>query len=193
MYEYLYLLVLVLFLPIEPYPHSILAFIASSPPTTIMTLDPRTFPRPPLLQQIKKNILIKFPGPNGQTVASTTNAYWVLETYHPPTYYLPPSSVQIPLRKTGHHSYCEWKGVASYFAFATPEGQQIENRAWTYEEPSNSFRPIKDYVSFYADKRWECYVDGELVEPQPGDFYGGWMTQDIKRESVKGAPGTRGW
>ena len=159
-----------------------------------MTLDPRKFPRPPLLELIQKTILVKFPGPNGKTIASTNSAYWVLETYHPPTYYLPPSSVHVPLAKTGHRSYCEWKGVASYFAFEAPDGSKIENRSWSYEEPSASkFKDIKGYVSFYADKRWECYVDGELVEPQPGDFYGGWMTKDIKRESVKGALGTRGW
>ena len=69
----------------------------------------------------------------------------------------------------------------------------MENRAWTYGEPTPAFASIKDHVSFYADERWECYVDGEKVEPQPGDFYGGWMTSEIVRASVKGAPGTRGW
>lgn len=158
-----------------------------------MSLDPRTFPRPPALQKIAKSILIKFPGASGRTIASTNNAYWVLETYHPPTYYLPASSVEIPLSKTSHRSCCEWKGVATYFSFSTPDGQKVDNRAWSYEEPNSRFKEIKDHVSFYADNKWECYVDGELVEPQPGDFYGGWMTKDIKRESVKGAPGTRGW
>ena len=158
-----------------------------------MTLDPRTFPRPPALEQISKHILIKFPGASGATIASTRSAYWVLETYHPPTYYLPRSDIQIPLTQTPRQTFCEWKGVAAYFSFDTPQGQKIENRCWTYSEPTKRFKDIKDYVSFYADDRWECYVDGEKVEPQPGDFYGGWMTSDIVRKSVKGAPGTRGW
>lgn len=158
-----------------------------------MSIDPRTFPRPPRLERIAKELLIKWPGPNGATIASTKDAFWVLETYHPPSYYLPCSDIKIPLEPTDRHSFCEWKGVASYFAIKSPQGQKIVNRAWTYGEPTPSFKPIKDYVSFYADDNWECWVDGEKVEPQPGDFYGGWMTSDILRASVKGAPGTRGW
>ncbi|KAI4719779.1 DUF427-domain-containing protein [Aureobasidium sp. EXF-10727] len=156
-------------------------------------LDPRTFPRPPALQQIKKNILIKFPGPDGPTIASTDRAYWVLETYHPPTYYLPPASIKLDMTPTSRRTFCEWKGAANYFTFKTPAGDLVDSRAWTYNEPTPTFTDIKGYVSFYADPRWECYVDGELVEAQPGDFYGGWMTSDIVRKSVKGAPGTRGW
>ncbi|KAL1305334.1 hypothetical protein AAFC00_002232 [Neodothiora populina] len=158
-----------------------------------MTLNPLTFPRPPLIASINKQILIKFRGPTGPTIASTNHAQWILETHHPPTYYIPPSSISIPLTKSPHKSYCEWKGVATYFDFVTPEARKVERRAWTYEEPSNKYKDLKDWVCFYADERWECYVGGELVEPQPGDFYGGWMTKDVMREGVKGAPGTRGW
>lgn len=156
-------------------------------------LDPRTFPRPPKLERIAKDILIKFPGPQGPTIARTKNAYWVLETFHPPTYYIPPSDIQIQLNKTPRRTFCEWKGAATYFAFKTPDGQTIENRAWTYEAPTKGFQEIKDYLCFYADTRWECIVDGETVEPQPGDFYGGWLTRDIDRTKVKGGPGTLGW
>lgn len=158
-----------------------------------MSLDPRTFPRPPRLERVAKELIIKWPGTNGGTIAHTRNAFWVLETYHPPTYYIPASDVKIPLEHTSRQTFCEWKGLATYFAFTTPTGERVQNRAWTYEEPSRSFTDIKDHISFYADPRWECYVDGEKVEPQPGDFYGGWMTSDIVRASVKGAPGTRGW
>ncbi|KAF4547686.1 Hypothetical protein D9617_37g012120 [Elsinoe fawcettii] len=156
-------------------------------------LDPRGFPRPPKLERITKEILIKWPGPNGSTIAHTRNAFWVLETYHPPTYYIPPSDVKIPLEKLSRKTFCEWKGAASYFTFDTPDGKRIDSRVWTYEDPTPGFRDIKDYLCFYADDRWDCVVDGEKVEPQPGDFYGGWMTKDIVRESVKGAPGTRFW
>lgn len=160
---------------------------------TRMTLDPRTFPRPPRLEQISKHVLIKWPGAGGSRIAETRRAFWVLETYHPPTYYIPRSDVELSMTTTPRKTFCEWKGVATYFSFNTPSGEEVENRAWTYEEPTREFKGIKDYVSFYADERWECYVDGEKVEPQPGDFYGGWMTSEILRESVKGAPGTRHW
>ncbi|KAF2150877.1 DUF427-domain-containing protein [Myriangium duriaei CBS 260.36] len=154
-------------------------------------LDPKTFPRPPKLERIAKEILIRWP--DGTPIASTSNAFWVLETYHPPTYYIPPSDVQVPLQKLSRQTYCEWKGSASYFSMTSPNGEKIDGRVWNYERPNPSFAEIKDYLCFYADERWNSYVDGEKVEPQPGDFYGGWMTKDIVRASVKGAPGTRGW
>jgi len=159
-------------------------------------LDPRTFPRPPRLERIAKELIVKWHGSheaNGDVIASTRNAFWVLETFHPPTYYIPASDVKVHLKPSHQKTFCEWKGFATYFTIAGPDGRDILNRAWTYENPSSTYRDIKGYLSFYADDNWECYVDGERVEPQPGDFYGGWMTSDIVRSSVKGAPGTRSW
>jgi len=123
-------------------------------------------------------------------------------------YYIPPSDIKAPLEKTFRQSYCEWKGFASYFSIPSPDGGVVEDRIWTYKSPSPGFKDIKDYVSFYAGP-WDCYVDGEKVEPQPGgtfsmiahiqstsltqsDFYGGWKTSDIVGK-IKGAPGTLGW
>lgn len=95
-------------------------------------------------------------------------------------YYLPPSSIIAPLAKTARRTYCEWKGHATYHAITHPTtGETVQNKVWSYEKPTEGFVAIKDYLSFYANAPWECYVDGEKVQPQPGDFYGGWVTSDI--------------
>lgn len=161
--------------------------------TTKPTLNPRNFPRPPLCERTSRHLQIKW---NGTPIAETKEAFWVLETYHPPTYYLPPSSLarNITLQPTNHASFCEWKGRATYYSIANPAnpGEVVKDRLWSYDSPSETFKGIAGYLSFYAGP-WECFVDGEKVEAQPGGFYGGWMTSDIERSSVKGAPGTRGW
>jgi uncharacterized protein (DUF427 family) len=151
----------------------------------------RNFPRPPLCEQTPRHLRVVW---NGTTIAETKEAFWVLETYHPPTYYLPPSSLTVDLQKTSRSSYCEWKGQATYYAVANPADSKdvVRDRIWSYDSPTEGFKGIKGFLSFYAGP-WECFVDGEKVEAQPGDFYGGWMTSDIERSSVKGAPGTRGW
>ena len=86
---------------------------------------------------------------------------------------------------------CEWKGRATYYEVTHPSDPKdvVTNRIWSYDSPTPGFKDIKGYLSFYAGP-WDCYVDGERVEPQPGDFYGGWMTSDVERASVKGGPGT---
>lgn len=89
---------------------------------------------------------------------------------HPPTYYLPPSDVKMELlSQNSKNSFCEWKGVASYYDLKSTDGSVIKSRIWTYFEPSSRFTKIKDYLSFYAGP-WKCFVDGEEVKPQPGDF-----------------------
>ncbi|KAK8877525.1 hypothetical protein PGQ11_002471 [Apiospora arundinis] len=145
-------------------------------------LNVQSFPRPPLLERTPRHLQVKW---NGQLIADTKEAYWVLETHHPPTYYLPPSSIMIPLTQTSRSSYCEWKGRATYFSVTAPSQETtdssnttVANRIWTYNSPTKPFEVIKGYLSLYAGP-WDCYVDGERVEPQPGDFYGGWVTSDI--------------
>lgn len=178
----------------KPYMHlklpSISRTIATkmSSSTTAPKLNPRSFPRPPLCEPTPRHLRVVW---NNTTIAETTSAYWVLETYHPPTYYLPPSALKIPLQKTPRSSYCEWKGQATYYA-VEDGGEVVKDRIWSYDSPTEGFKEIKGFLSFYAGP-WECFVDGERVEAQPGDFYGGWMTSDVERSSVKGAPGTRGW
>ena len=102
---------------------------------------------------------------------------------HPPTYYIPPSDVNTDLlTKDSKHSFCEWKGVATYFDIksSSSNGETIKSRIWTYQEPSKRFKDIKDYFSFYAGP-WDCYVDDEKVKAQPGDFYGGaYQLYDVK-------------
>ncbi|KAH8648601.1 hypothetical protein BX600DRAFT_442888 [Xylariales sp. PMI_506] len=138
-------------------------------------LNVQTFPRPPLLEHTPRHLQIKW---NGQLIADTKDAYWVLETHHPPTYYLPPSSIKVPLTQTSRSTYCEWKGRATYYSLTTDGTSAVANRIWSYNNPTSGFEPIKGYLSFYAGP-WDCFVDGEKVEPQPGDFYGGWVTSEL--------------
>jgi uncharacterized protein (DUF427 family) len=159
--------------------------------STAPKLNPASFPRPPLLEKTTRHLQVKW---NGEVIADTRDAYWVLETHHPPTYYLPPSSVKVPLLSSSNSSFCEWKGRATYHDITKPgsTSELVKGRIWSYESPTKPFEALKGYLSFYASP-WSCYVDGEQVEPQPGDFYGGWMTSDVERSSVKGGPGTWGW
>ncbi|KAM0805701.1 hypothetical protein BDR22DRAFT_884671 [Usnea florida] len=154
-------------------------------------LNVHNFPRPPLLEQTSRHLQVKW---RDQIIADTKDAYWVLETTHPPTYYLPRTAFTVPLHPSPHTSFCEWKGRATYWNLQSPgddNKEVVRNRAWSYEAPTKAFEAIKGYVSLYAGP-WSCYVDGEEVEAQPGDFYGGWVTSDIEGR-VKGGPGTWGW
>ena len=94
----------------------------------------------------------------------------------------------MPLTRTSRSSYCEWKGRATYYAATAPDGTAVvADRVWSYDDPTPGFAPLRRCLSFYAGP-WDCYVDGERVEPQPGDFYGGWVTSDIEG-IVKGRHG----
>lgn len=159
--------------------------------STKAKLNPRDFPRPPACEKTPRHLQVKW---NDHLIADTKEGYWVLETHHPPTYYFPPSSIKINLQSSPRSTYCEWKGAATYHNAANPAkpDELVKNRIWSYGSPTSGFKDIKDYLCFYAGP-WDCYVDGERVEPQPGDFYGGWMTSDIEQSTVKGRPGTLGW
>jgi uncharacterized protein (DUF427 family) len=129
---------------------------------------------------------------NGVTIAETRRAKRVLETSHPPVYYLPPEDVEmVHLIEASGTSWCEWKGRASYYDVVV-EGEEARRAAWTYHQPSEAFEIIKDHVAFYPGVMDACYVDGEQVRPQPGRFYGGWITDDVVGP-FKGGPGTQGW
>lgn len=159
--------------------------------STKAKLNPRSFPRPPLCERTPRHLRVEW---NGTTIADTTEAYWVLETHHPPTYYLPPSSLKVQLQKNSRSTMCEWKGAATYYDISNPAkpSEVVKNRIWSYDKPTPGFKVIQGYLCFYAGP-WDCFVDDERVEPQPGDFYGGWMTSEIERSTVKGGPGTWGW
>ena len=148
------------------------------------------YPRPPRLERSPKRIRIIF---NGVTLVDTNQAYRVLETSHPPMYYIPPEDIQMQyLHQTSpQRSFCEWKGVAGYYS-VTVGDKQAKGAGWFYSNPTPEFAEIKDYVAFYPEMMDACYVDDELVQPQPGNFYGGWITSDIIGP-FKGEPGSWGW
>jgi uncharacterized protein (DUF427 family) len=127
----------------------------------------------------------------GQEIARTSSAYRLLETSHPPTWYLPPGSVQQSfLVATTKQSFCEWKGTAAYWAVRVND-QTADNAAWSYPCPKAGFANIRDYLAFYPSI-FDCYVEGERVQPQPDGFYGGWITRDVVGP-FKGGPGSSGW
>jgi uncharacterized protein (DUF427 family) len=149
------------------------------------------YPRPPRLEDSDRHIQVIF---NGVVVADTRRAKRVLETSHPPVYYIPPEDVRMEyLSATDRTTFCEWKGQAAYYSITVGE-QATAQAAWFYPRPTSEFAPIKDYIAFYPSKMEACMVDGEQVQPQPGDFYGGWITHDIVGP-FKGDPtqNTAGW
>ena len=147
------------------------------------------YPRPPRLEPTSNHLTISF---HGEIIADTKKAWRVLETSHPPVYYLPPEDIRMEfLTRTQRRSFCEFKGSASYWTVKVGS-QEEKDCAWSYENPTPAFQPIKGYIAFYASKMDACYVNDEEVDSQEGDFYGGWITSDIVGP-FKGATGTWGW
>jgi uncharacterized protein (DUF427 family) len=147
------------------------------------------YPRPPRVENSSKHIQVVF---NGVVIAETQRAVRVLETSHPPVYYIPPQNIKMEhLRRASHSSYCEWKGQAAYYDIAIDD-QLVKNVAWSYHDPTPGFEVIEGHVAFYPHLVDACYVDGEQVQAQTGGFYGGWITSDIVGP-FKGEPGTWGW
>lgn len=147
------------------------------------------YPRPPRLEDSPRHIQVVF---NGVIIADTRQAKRVLETSHPPVYYIPPEDIELAyLSPTAHSTWCEWKGRGGYYT-VTVADKQARNAAWFYADPTPAFIPIKNYVAFYPGKMDACFVDGEPVQAQAGDFYGGWVTSEIVGP-FKGEPGTWGW
>ena len=129
---------------------------------------------------------------NDKTIADTTSGYRVLETSHPPVYYIPPDDIaQQYLQGATGSSWCEFKGHARYWSLDV-DGKVVESAAWSYPTPSATFADIAGYLAFYASRVDQCWVDHERVQPQQGDFYGGWITSRIVGP-FKGGAGTRGW
>lgn len=147
------------------------------------------YPRPPRLEPVPQRLRVVFAG---AVIADTHDGYRVLETSHPPTYYFPPAAIAPgllgPPRRAG---ICEWKGRAVLFDVEAG-GRRAEGAAWAYPDPTPGFLAIAGYVAFYAGPMEACFVGEERVVPQPGGFYGGWITATI-RGPFKGGPGTMGW
>jgi uncharacterized protein (DUF427 family) len=147
------------------------------------------YPRPPRLERTTALLEVVL---GGEVIASTTDGWRVLETSHPPTYYLPPESFRAGvLRPVAGSSVCEWKGVASYFDLVV--GSRVAPRAaWAYPDPTTEFRALAGAMAVMAGQVDACRVDGEEVTPQPGGFYGGWITSQVTGP-FKGVPGSMGW
>lgn len=147
------------------------------------------YPRPPRLESTSKRIRVVFAG---ETIADTTRAVRVLETSHPPTYYIPREDVRTEFVQPGsRQSLCEFKGTASYHDVVA-RGRRSLDAAWSYASPSPRYRLLENRLAFYAGRVDACYVDEERVDPQEGDFYGGWATSEIVGP-FKGGPETLGW
>jgi uncharacterized protein (DUF427 family) len=147
------------------------------------------YPRPPRLEEFAGAITVEL---GGQTIASATRSWRVLETSHPPTYYLPKDCfADGVLRRAAGASWCEWKGRASYFDLIA-EATCARPAAWTYPTPTAGFEPIAGAIAVMAAAVDRCTVNGEVVVPQPGGFYGGWVTSWV-RGPFKGVPGSMGW
>jgi len=147
------------------------------------------YPRPPRVEPSSRHVVVTVAG---QIVADTHRALRVLETSQPPAYYIPPQDVRLDcLRPTGHTTWCEFKGTARHHAI-TVGGHTVADAAWSYPDPTPGFEAIRDHLAFYPARVEACFVDGERVSAQEGDFYGGWITRDVVGP-FKGGPGTAGW
>jgi uncharacterized protein (DUF427 family) len=148
-----------------------------------------SFPRPALAQPCAAHVVIEH---LGQILANTRRAVRVIETSHPPSYYIPPEDILASaLRPARGSSLCEWKGLARYWD-VTMGGKTLPRAGWSYPDPSPDFHLLKDHVAFYPAPFDRCSVDGETVIPQPGQFYGGWITSAVAGP-FKGIPGSDWW
>lgn len=147
------------------------------------------FPRPAIAEPCDAHIRIEH---RGVIVADTRNAICTYETSHPPSYYIPPDDIAAGvLKRASGSSFCEWKGAAVYWDVVAG-GVVLPRVGWSYPNPSASFALLRDHIAFYARPFDLCTVNGEAVTPQPGVFYGGWITSDYAGP-FKGGPGSMGW
>ena len=147
------------------------------------------YPRPAIAEPSDLRLRIIH---HGVVVADTLRGVRTLETSHPPTYYFPPGDVDANLlHPAAGISICEWKGAARYLNVVVAD-EVMEGAAWSYASPTQSFTLLKDHIAFYAAPFELCTVDGEPVTPQPGGFYGGWITSR-QAGPFKGVPGSRLW
>ena len=147
------------------------------------------YPRPAICEPTDRHIKVIH---RGITIADSKQVWRTLETSHPPTYYIPLSdTAREYFQPNSRRSNCEWKGQARYWDIIIAD-QRLQAVAWSYAAPTNSFAGIRDYFAFYPDPFDQCLVDGEEITPQPGQFYGGWISQ-YEAGPFKGIPGSRFW
>jgi uncharacterized protein (DUF427 family) len=148
----------------------------------------QNYPRPPVVEAVPQRVVMHL---GGMVIADTLRALRVLETHHAPTYYLPLGDVSAVLTPARGSSFCEWKGAARYFD-VTAGGVTAQRAGWGYDAPTPRFAAINGHVAFYAGLMEACFVGGAPVIPQPGDFYGGWVTANLDG-IPKGGRGTEHW
>lgn len=147
------------------------------------------YPRPPSAEVTGRRIVVEL---GGRVLADTVRAIRVCETSHPPVYYIPRDDVAVGvLERADGGSWCEWKGAATYWD-AVVDGRRVPAVGWSYEDPSPGYEHLRGAVAFYPGRVDGARVDGEQATPQPGGFYGGWITAEIAGP-VKGEPGSLGW
>ncbi len=147
------------------------------------------YPRPAVAQACHRRLRIVH---CGITLADTVRGVRTLETSHPPSYYFPPGDIAPGvLRPNTQRSLCEWKGQAQYFDVVAG-GDVFTGIAWSYPRPTPAFEMLAGFMAFYAAPFDGCFVDGDRVTPQPGGFYGGWITVDLAGP-FKGVDGSRFW
>ena len=149
------------------------------------------YPRPPRVEPVTDRLRVVV---DGETVADTIGGLRVIETAGAPVYYIPPGDVRADRlgRGRGRTTVCEWKGVATYHSIVGARGTRIDDAAWSYEDPNPGYEAIRGYLAFYAGRVDEAWVGDERASPQPGGFYGGWVTSRIVGP-IKGEPGSGGW
>jgi uncharacterized protein (DUF427 family) len=152
------------------------------------------FPRPPRVEPVAERLTVVV---GGRTVADTVRGLRVLETSQAPAYYFPPDDVDESLvRPSRTRTFCEWKGRASYRDLVVPRDggpvRVVADAAWTYPEPTTAFVAIAHHVAFYPQRVDRCTVGDDVVSPNDGDFYGGWITPRVVGP-FKGGAGTWGW
>ncbi len=147
------------------------------------------YPRPPRVETTDRLVRVELAG---RVIAESSRSLRVLETSHPPVFYIPRSDIgESFIRASTHTSFCEFKGEASYLDVVV-EDRVATDAGWEYPAPSRGYEALKDHVAFYPGRVDACFVDSEKVKPQDGGFYGGWITAEIVGP-FKGAAGTRGW
>lgn len=147
------------------------------------------YPRPPRLEPEPRTVRIEFAG---VVVAESRRALRVLETASPPTVYVPDEDLRSDLLvESDHGSFCEWKGLARYWTLAVGD-RRSQNAAWSYPQPDERYASLRDHRAFYPGRVDACFLGEERVRPQPGGFYGGWITAEL-RGPFKGEPGTESW
>jgi len=147
------------------------------------------YPRPPRVEPSTRRVRVEHAG---ETIVDTDRAARVLETSHPPVYYVPQETVAAGvLVASSRRTTCEFKGVASYWHLVIGH-EEVRDAAWSYEHPLPGFEQLRGMLAFYPGKVDRCSVDDETVVAQEGSFYGGWITSEIVGP-IKGGPGTSGW